>query len=204
MSLPLPRASWLALLTAVLGLLLGGAALWLGLEQGSAAQWGFGGACLLQVPPALSIWNRIREGLGNRGLEGERLTLRVVSHLMRLLAFGLALVSVAALLVDRSPQANPFQLGLALAALGGLAPLWYFKRGLTAVHPALGLDASRSRTLLELAVLLLVGSLLGRAYPWADATVGVIMALRLFLEGRTLGTATALPAVSGGCGGGCC
>lgn len=204
MSLPPPRASGLALLAAGIGLLLGGAALWLGLEQGSVAQWGLGAACLLQVPPSLSLWRRLREGLGNRGLEGERLTLRAVSHLLSLLALGLALTSVAALLADRSPQAEPFALPLALVAVGCQAALWVAKRGLAGIHPTLDLDASRTRTLLELAALLLAATLLGRAFPWADAVVGLVMALRLFLEGRTLAKGTALPAVSGGCGGGCC
>ncbi len=64
-----PRASGLALLSAGLGLLLGAAALWVGLGDGAIAQWAFGTACLLQVPPALSLRSRIRDGLGNSGLD---------------------------------------------------------------------------------------------------------------------------------------
>ena len=83
MSAPVSRASVLALLTALVGLFLGGATLWLGIEGGAIALWGFGAACLLQVPPALSLYGRLREGLGNQGLERERLTLKGVSLLLR-------------------------------------------------------------------------------------------------------------------------
>ena len=49
--------------------------------------WGFGFACLIQVAPSLALWHRLREGLGNRGLDGERRTLRITSHLLRLAAW---------------------------------------------------------------------------------------------------------------------
>lgn len=197
-------ASRLALATALAGLALGGAGLWLGVSEGSIALWGFGGASLLQAPPALSLRGRIQDGLGNSGLERERLTLKTVSLLLRFLALGMAMASVSALLGERSPRPSPFVLGLALLALGVQVALWFAKRGLAGLHPALALDAARTRTLLELSALLLAGSLLGRWFPWADAIIGLALALRLFLEGRRLAKASTLQAAAcGGCGGGC-
>ncbi len=206
MKMAASRASGLVLLTVVTGFILGGAGLWLGIAEGIIALWGFGIACFLQVPPALSLRGRISGGLGNIGLERERVTLRVVSHLLRLLALGMALASIAALMGDGPPppQASLITLGLATLAPGLLAALWLAKRDLTGIHPALDLDAARTRTLLELAVLLLAGSLLGRWFPWADAVTGLLLALRLFLEGRTLAKGSTLPAAAcGGCGSGC-
>jgi len=201
MTAEVSRALRLTLGAAGVGLFLGGAALWLGLSEDAIALWGFGAACLLVVLPSLGVWLRIREGFGNRGLERERLTLRTISHLLRLLALGVALASVAALMADRSPQASLSALGVAVLAAGLLAPLWLAKRGLAGLHPSLELDAARTRTLLELAALVLVGGLLGRWFPWADAATGLALALRLFLEGRTLAKATTLQAAScGSCG----
>ena len=198
------QASRLSLLTALLGLVLGGATLWLGLTDGAIALWGFGVASLLQVPTALSLRGRIREGLGNQGLERDRVTLKVVSHLLRFLALGVAIASVSALLGERGPQATLTRLGLALLAVGLEASLWLAKRGLAGIHPALDLDTARTRTMLELAALLLAGGLLGRWFPWADAGTGLLLALRLFLEGRTLAKGTTHQAVAcGGCGSGC-
>lgn len=191
----------LAYAAAAAGLLLGAPALWLGLDQGTVALWAFGGAGLLLGLPSLVVGQRIREGFGNRGLERERLTLRAASHLLRLLALGAALTAAAAFMGGRAPQAGPA--GLVLAALGllVLAPLWWMKRGLAGIHPSLELEASRIRTLLELAALLLVGVLLGRGVPWADAAAGGLMALRLFLAGQVLAKGTALQAAScGSCG----
>ncbi len=197
-----PRASGLALLSAGLGLLLGAAALWVGLGDGAIAQWAFGTACLLQVPPALSLRGRVLDGLGNRGLERERRTLRSVSYLLRFLALGTAMAAVSALLGERSPRLNVLPLGLSLMATASLGGLWLVKRSLEALHPALAQDASRSRTLFELAALLLAGSLLGRWFPWADASTALVMAVGLFVEGRTLGKGSTLapPSCAGGCG----
>ena len=198
------RAARLALVSVLVGLVLGGAALWSGISKGVIGQWGIGTAFLLLVPTFLSVHARIREGLGNRGLERERLTLRVSSHLLRLLALGMAVASVlafpgnsvAALSVESS-------LGLPMVAIGCLAILWFAKRGLAEIHPTLGLDAARTRTLLELAILLFMGGLLGRWFLWADAITGLAMALRLFLEGQALAKGTTLPPACGGCGSGC-
>jgi hypothetical protein len=197
------QAARLSLLTTLLGLLLGGAALWLGLMDGVIALWGFGVASLLQVPTALSLRGRIREGLGNQGLERDRVTLKVVSHLLRYLALGVAIASVSALLGERAPQARLAHLGLAVLAVGFETSLWLAKRSLAGTHPALELDAIRTRTMLELAALLLVGGLLGRWFPWADAGTGLLIALRLFLEGRNLAKGTTLQVACGGCGSGC-
>ena len=203
MTASMARAARLALLVALAGLLLGSAALWLGVAEGAIALWGFGGACLLQVPPSLSLRGRIRDGLGNSGLERERLMLRAVSFLLRLLALGMAMAAVSALLGDRGPHAGVAALGLAVLAVGLLAASWYAKQNLKGAHPTFALDADRSFVLLELAALLLVGSLLGRWFPWADAVSALAMALWLFVAGRTLSKATSLPAAASGCGGNC-
>lgn len=197
------RAARLALLMALAGFLLGGAALWLAVAEGAIALWGFGAACLLQVPPSLSLRGRIRNGLGNSGLERERLTLRAVSFLLRLLALGMAMTAVSALLGDRAPHAGVAAPGLAVLAVSLLAAMWYAKQSLKGAHPTFALDADRSFVLLELAALLLVGSLLGRWFPWADAVSALAMALWLFVAGRTLSKATSLPAAASGCGGSC-
>jgi hypothetical protein len=204
MKMDLSQASGFALLAALLNLVLGLVSLWFGIDGNAISLWGFGTACLLQIPPALSLRGRIQDGLGNSGLERERLTLKTVSFLLQLLALGLAMASISALLGDRTPQSSPLSLSLALLALVLQAALWFAKRGLAGVHPALGLDASRTRTMLELATLLLVGNLLGRWFPGADAITGLALALRLLYEGRTLAKGTTLPAAAcGGCGGGC-
>jgi hypothetical protein len=200
---PLAWAARLALLTAGVGLLLGASALWLGLGDASITQWGFGATCLLQVLPALNLRRRVQGGLGNSGLERERVTLRVVSHLLRFLALGTAMASASSLLGGRSPRPDLLALGLSLVGVGCGAMLWGWKRPLAGAHPALALDADRSRTLFQLAVLLLAGSLLGHWFPWADAATGLVMAVGLFLEGRTLAKGTTLASAScaGGCGG---
>jgi hypothetical protein len=187
----------------VLGLFLGSASLWLGIAEGSIALWGFGGACLLQMPLALRVLERLRNGLGNRGLDRERRTLRVISHLLRFLALGVALASVAALLRHQSPEASFFTIGLAILAVALQGSLWNAKRTLAEVHLTLAFDAARSRALLEIAVLLLMGTLLGRWVPWADAVTGLALSLRLFLKGAALGKGTSLQAACGGCGSGC-
>lgn len=190
-----------SLLAAAAALLLGGPALWLGLDQGAIALWAFGAASLLLGLPSLVVGQRIREGFGNRGLERERLTLRTAGHLLRLLALGAVLAAAAALMGGRAPQPSPAGPGLAIPALLLLAPLWWVRRGLAGIHPSLGLEAARIRALLESAALLLVGSLLGHWFPWADAAAGCALALRLFIEGQALARGTALQAAScGSCG----
>ncbi len=204
MSLDVSRASRLSLLRALLGLVLGGATLWLGLTDGAIALWGFGVASLLQVPGALSLWARIRDGLGNSGLERERLTLKTVGLLLRFLALGMAMAAVSAFLGDRVPEVGPGTLALAGLAAGLQGALWLAKRGQAGIHPALDLGTARARTLVELAGLLLLGSLLDRWFPWADAGMALAMALRIYLEGRALGRASTLQAAAcGGCGCGC-
>jgi len=198
-----PRAEGLVLLHLPLGLILGGACLWLGLTAGAISFWGFGGACLLSVAPALSLRSRIREGLGNRGLERERLTLKTTSHLLRLLALGLVLASGSALYGDRGPLMGLPALGLAGLALVLLGALWIAKGRVAVEHPALDQDRARARTLAEGAALLLVGSLLGHGFPMADAITGLALALRFFIEARTLALATTVPVACGGCGSGC-
>lgn len=200
MTASVSSAPRLALLTAVSGLVQGGVALWLGLAEGAIALWGFGAVCLLQVPPALSLRQRVLDGLGNSGLERERLTLRSVSFLLRLLALGMAMAAISALLGERAPQAGLLPLGVAVLAVGCLALLWRMKLPLAGLHPALALDADRARSLSALAVLLLAASLLGRWFPWGDASVGLVMAAGLFVEGRTLAKATTLQAACGSCG----
>ncbi|HLP31545.1 MAG TPA: hypothetical protein VK150_09295, partial [Geothrix sp.] len=80
------RAAALARLTVGLAAALGGAACGLGWTEGPWAAWGFGAACLLQTPSALNVIWRLREGLGNQGLERERLIHRGLGIVLRLLA----------------------------------------------------------------------------------------------------------------------
>lgn len=197
------RAARLAMASVLVGLTLGGAALWSGISKGAIGQWGLGAAFLLLVPTFLSVHARIRRGLGNRGLERERLTLRASSHLLRLLALGLAVASALAFPGNSVTALSVEAIGLSMLAIGCLATLWFAKRGLAEVHPTLDLDAARTRTLLELAILLLVGDLLGQWFVWADAITGLAMALRLFVEGQALAKGTTLPPACGGCGSGC-
>lgn len=191
-----------ALANAAAGLLLGAAGLWFGLGSGAIALWTFGGAGLLLGLPSLVVGQRIREGFGNRGLERERLSLRAASHLLRLLALGAVLAAGAALMGDRGPQAGSAPMILAGLALAVLAPLWWVRRAQADLHPSLASDASRTRALLELGGLLLIGALLGRWVPWADAAAGLAMGLRLFIAGQGLAKGTALSAAAscGGCG----
>ena len=203
MTADLARSLRLTRLTVLAGLFLGGAAVGLGWTQGAIAFGGFGGACLLQVAPALSLGSRIGGGLGNEGLERDRVTLRATAHLLRLLALAVAGFSLLALRGEWMPSADATTRGLALTALLLLGSLWVAKRGLAGLHPALELDAARSRVPLELAVLLATGTLLGLWVPWADALTGLAVALRLFVAGQGLAKATTLQAACGGCGSGC-
>ena len=190
---------------ALLCLLLGVTALWLGVTLDAAALWGFGAACLLQVPPSLSLWSRLQDGFGNRGLERERMTLRTVSVLLRLLALGMVAAVAGSWPEAHATRTQPGLPALAGLALGLVAVLWSLKRGSQEVHPALDQDAARTRTLLELAAMLLAGCLLWRWFPWADGIAALAMAVRLFLSGQLLARATTLSAVAcGGCGGGGC
>lgn len=196
-------ATGLTLLSVGTGLLLGGLSLGLGLAAGASALWGFGAAWLLLLAPSLSLALRIREGFGNRGLERERRTLRASSHLLRLLALGLALTAGANLMGARSPQPSLPGLLLTLLSVAVLAGLAWAKRPRLDTHPALALDAARTRTLLELAGLALLGGCLGHWFLWADGAAGLALALHLFLGGNALARATTLQADCGGCGGGC-
>ncbi len=196
-----PLASPLALVTAGAALVLGGAAVGLGIVDETPMAWGFGLACLLQVAPSLALWYRLREGLGNRGLDGERRTLRATGHLARLLALGLAIASLLAWTGGGAPRAGT--LGLALAGVSLLAwlGLWTGKQGTRGLHPSLAQDAGRARTLAGLAGLLLAGGLLESAFPWAGPAAGLAMALWLFQESRSLAKATTVSLVGcGGCG----
>ena len=197
------RAGPLALLSALLCLVLGGGLVGLGLVLGCSPVWGLGAACLLQVPPSFSLWGRIREGLGNRGLDRERRTLRMVGLLQRVLALGWLLAAASTWMGGRFPVPQaPWLEGLAILPVGVLGGLWLAKRPLRAEHPSLAQDASRSRTLVELACLLLGGTLLAHVGVWAEPITALAMAVRLFAEGRTLAAGTTLQA-GGGCGTGC-
>ena len=197
----LSRASRRALLTAGVALALGGAAVVLGIADEVPLAWGFGLACLLQVAPSLAVWHRLREGLGNRGLDGERRTLRATSHLLRLAALGLAIASILAGTEGSASRPGAPALALAAAALLGWLGLWIGKRGTRDLHPSLAQDAGRARTLTGLAGLLLAGGLLGLAFPWAAPAAGVAMAAWLFIEGRTMARGTTVSLVGcGGCG----
>lgn len=197
----LSRAARLAYSTAIASLLLGGPCLVFGLEKESITLWTFGAACLLQVPLALSLGGRIRNGLGNHGLDRERRFLRITSHLTALLALAAALTSAAALFAHRMPEESLAALGLGTLAVLIQGTVWSAKRGLAETHPSLALDLGRARMGLELALLGFAALLLSPWFPWADACLGLAMALRLFLESRSLAKGTSV--AGGGCGTGC-
>lgn len=202
--LPCPaHAAPLALLSALFGLAAGSTTLTLGLARNAPGLAGFGAACLLQVPLALSLAFRIRTGLGNRGLEQEMRSFRVTSFALRLVALALAAVAGIALLGGHLPDAGLAAPGVALVALGLQATLWRVKVALAGVHPSLALDATRARTLLELAGILLMGTLASLWFPRADAVAALALAGRIYAEGRALGILSAFKAACGGCGSGC-
>ena len=191
----------LALLTAGVGLVLGGLAVVQGVSSETPMTWGFGFACLLQMAPSLAVGYRLREGLGNLGLDGERRTLRITSHLLRFLALGLVIACILAWTGGSAPRPGAGDFTLAGAALASWLGLWFGKRRFRTLHPSLGQDAARARTLAGLAGLLLAGALLGLAFPWAGPTAGLAMAAWIFVEGRTLAKATTVSLVGcGGCG----
>lgn len=200
---PLSRAAGLALAAALLGLILGASGLWLGWQSDAVALMGLGGTLLLQVPLAFGLRGRIREGFGNRGLDREHRRLRLLGHLQRLAALGLALGGAAALMARRAPEFSLKGLFFGVACVLLLALAWVGKRTLAPAHPALALDTDRARLPLEIATLLLAGSLAGRWFPEADAVIALFMAGRVFQSGHTLAKATSLQAACGGCGGGC-
>jgi hypothetical protein len=196
-----PTASRLALLSAGAALALGGPAVGLGIMNEMPVAWGFGLACLLQVAPSLAVRHRLREGLGNRGLDGERRTLRITSHLLRLLALGLAIASILAGTEGGAPRPGTPVLALAGTALVACLGLWMGKRGARDLHPSLAQDAGRTRTLAGQGGLLLAGGLLGLIVPWAPPVAGVAMAAGLFFEARAMAKATTVSLVGcGGCG----
>lgn len=196
-----PLAPRLALLSAGAGLIVGGAAFVQGVATEVPLGWGFGLACLLQVAPSLALGYRIREGLGNRGLDGERRTLRITSHLLRLLALVLAMACAFAWTEGDAPKATTLDLALAGAALLIWLGLWAGARKLGDLHPSLALNAARARTLAAFAGLWLAGGLLGLAFPWGGPAAGLLLAGGCFAEGRTLAKATTVSLVGcGGCG----
>ena len=201
MKADLSRAATVLLGTAATALVLGGAGLVLGVGLEAPLLWGFGLACLLSVAPSFALGLRVRWGLGNRGLDGERRTLRITGHLLRLLALLLAIASVLAW-----TDGTRFTPGAAVLTLSGAATviwlgLWSLHRPLADLHPSLALAAARTRTLAELAGLVLAGSLLGLLAPWAGSTAGLALALRIFLAGRAVGQGTSVSLVGcGGCG----
>ena len=196
-----PRVSRLTLLTAGVAFVLGAAALGFGIANTVPLAWGFGLACLLQVAPSLALWYRVREGLGNRGLDGERRTLRITSHLLRFLALFLAIACALAWTGGDTPTATPVEWACASIALLVCLGLWLAKRRFGNLHPSLALDAARNCTLAAFAGLWLAGDLLGLAFPWAGPTAGLILAGWSFVEGRSLAKATTVSLVGcGGCG----
>ena len=196
-----PSAPRLVLLTAGVGLVLGGLAVIQGVASDRPQTWGFGVAGLLQVAPSLVVAYRLREGLGNRGLDGERRALRITSHLLRFLAMGLAIACILAWTAGSPPSPGAGYFTVAGVALVSWGALWLGKRRFRTLHPSLGQDAARARTLAGLAGLLLAGGLLGLAFPWAGPAAGLAMAAWLFQEGRTLAKATTVSLVGcGGCG----
>ena len=205
-AVPLPCPAYatpLALASALAALLLGAAALPLGLAQESAALGGFGVAALLQVGPALALWGRIRGGLGNRGLEREVRTLKAASLALRLAALVLAAVAGVALAGRHDPLPSLASPGFALAAALLLAGLAWARQPLAELHPSLALDAARGRALLEAAGILLAGTLVARLWPPGDPLAALGLALRLHFHGRSLSAFSAYQASCGGCGGGC-
>lgn len=197
----LARAAWLAYLTAIASLLLGGASLGFGFAKDSISLWTFGTAGLLQGPLALSLGGRIQRGLGNQGLDRERRFLRITGRVTALLALAAALASAAALFAHRMPEESLGILGLGILAVLIQGTVWSAKRGLAEAHPSLALDLGRTRMGLELALLVVAALLLGHWFPWADACFGLAMALRLFLESHSLAKGTSI--ACGGCGSGC-
>ncbi len=196
-----PLASRLVLLTAGAAFALGGAVVGLGIANQVPLAWGFGLACLLQVAPSLALGHRLREGLGNRGLDGERRTLRITSHLLRFLALGLAIACALAWTAGDTPKATSLDLVLAGTALLAWLGLWLAKRRLGELHASLALDAARSRTLAAFAGLCLAGGLLGLVFPWAGPAAGLLLAGWQFHEGRMMAKATTVSLVGcGGCG----
>lgn len=198
----LPRtANVLALLTAGASLALGGALLVQGVSSDEPMVWGLGLASLLQVAPSMAVGYRVQAGLGNRGLDAERRTLRVTSHLARLLALGLAIACILAWTAGDTPRPGAWDIALAGAALAAWLGLWLGKRRLGDLHPSLGQDAARARTLAGLAGGMLAAHLLGLAFPWAGPVAGLALAVGIFIEGRTLAKATTVSLVGcGGCG----
>ena len=199
----LSRAARIALLSAGCAFALGVVSLGLAFATGAIALGGLGAACLLQVPLALALFGRIRIGLGNRGLDRERRILEFIGQLSRWLALGLVLTAAAAWMGGRTPESSLASLAFSATAMGVLAILWRLKQGLTALHPALALDARRTRTMVDLAALVLIGNLLGHWFSWADACAASALALRLFFEGLSLARLTAVKVACGGCSSGC-
>lgn len=194
----------LALASAGLGCALGLGALAWGVRADLPMAWGIGLACLLQVGPSLAVANRLREGLGNRGLDGERRTLRATAHLTRLLALVLAIAAVLAWNGGPSAPVDPLALVLAVGVLVAWAGLWLAKRAWSQAHPSLLQDAGRTRTLVELAGLLVLGVSLGSVQAWVAHAVALGMALVLFRMGQAVARETRLSlSACGGCGGGC-
>jgi len=189
-----------AALLAVLGL--AGAAL--GLRDGAVALWGFGGLCLLHLPMTLAAGRRLREGLGNRGLDLELRTLRICSRLLRLFAVGMALVAGRDLMVLRGPEASMPGQAFAATALLTLAALAWRKRALADPHPTRIQDARQTRSRLVPAGLLMLGSGAAAWAPWAASAAGLAMAGYAFGAAQLLAKSLAVPIRGcGGCGGSC-
>jgi hypothetical protein len=192
------RAGRLLAAGAALLLALGLAGTALGLHEGITALWGFGAVCLLHLPMTLAAGQRLREGLGNRGLDRELRTLRIVSRLLRLLAAGMAMAAGHDLFYHRETPPTLIHLALAALALLTLAALAWSKHGSAGCHPTLAQDARQARHLTELAGLLLAGVVGSAWLPWLGGAAALAQALWVFGAAQALARSLAIPV--GGCG----
>ena len=191
--------------TIVLGLFMalaaGGVNLWLGVRSGQPGLWGLGLALWVGALPTASLLKRQLEGMDNRGLERERVTLRVAAWGLRVLAAGMALVLWLDPPLPADVGAWILLGGTLFVAIGTWGQKWVLRED----HPSFAADALRSRLLVEGAVLLLAGFALGERLPaWGGRLGGLLMALRFFWAGQQWGKASTVAAAAcGGCGGGC-
>lgn len=193
--LPASAPLGLALASALLGI----GAMILAFQYALLALGGWGALALLQAPLALGVHRRVRAGLGNRGLDSERRSLRGVGRLLLPLSLAFLGVGVAALAGRWSPEAVVWAWVIPGAALAGSLGYLAFLAG-KGGHPTLLQHRGRIRSAGAAAGIALVGVLAEPRWPGADAVALLALALLAFGEGRRLRALVAVKAACGGCG----
>ena len=185
----LSRATWLSVVSVLLGAAAAVFAIVFGLSSGSLSMIGFGlDAAIDASASVVLIWRfRIEVSNAHRGARAEHIAERLVGAVLVVSATALVLGAVRSLLLHEEPSASLAQTALLVLSIAALPPLSIAKRR---VAIRLGSAALRRDALLTgaAAVLAFVALAAGQLAPaiglwWADAAGSIVIAVVLGREG---------------------